>query len=274
MLCQPCVRRSHTPGQSPTCAITFPTQEVERRKAAAKEADAARSEVSRLKQQLAACRDAASELQRANTELRSQLQQLPDSAATAAAATAGGGSAAAVAVAALRRQVEQLQGALRQREAESVTLRATADQLQQQVQQHQQQGQEQQQQQQQQGQRQPEGQQQPGGQEEEEAAKLQRRLEELEAENAELWGELGVFDSEFWDELEELVSQRASTVKGRGGAPVVFGGGSLGALAPNQTDLGAWPTQSPRNSARVDSRFLMRRPPFAFYPSHMLCSFS
>lgn len=195
-----------TPPRFATPPRSKPPQEVERRKQAAREAEALKGDVARLKQQLAAAKLSEDDLQRANGELRQQLHQLRDAAAAAAAATAGGGgaSAGAVAAAALRRQVEQLQGALQQREEETGALREAVEQLRRQLTQRGDGV----------GGRGGEGGERSGGAWQAgsdgggggEVGGLQKRVEVLERENAELREELGAFDSEFWDELEELVS--------------------------------------------------------------------
>jgi hypothetical protein len=185
--------------------------EFERRKRLAKEAEALRSEVKRLKQQLSAAQADADGLAAANGELQRQVQQLKEAAAAAAAAAAGGTAAGNVAAAALRRQVEQLAAALQQRERETAALRATADALRAQLATGAPAG------------RRPGGAggeaspltghdaaAAPGPTQQQQAAALEQRVAALERENAALLEELGAFDSAFWEELEELVRFRRS----------------------------------------------------------------
>lgn len=105
-----CSSTSLTRVPSPSHALRAPpltlalVQEVQRRKAAAKEAEALKEEAAKLKQQLGAAEASVSALQAANAQARTQLQALREQQS----AGAGG--------------EQQLQAALGQRDAEVLRL--------------------------------------------------------------------------------------------------------------------------------------------------------
>ncbi|KAG2499296.1 hypothetical protein HYH03_002874 [Edaphochlamys debaryana] len=178
-------------------ANTTPTTkymaELSRRKEAVKDAETARAETERLRQQAAVSSRMVTELQAANAELRRQLKIAQGSAAQAAAA-AGAGRGPGVAELAVRlsnmevllgqreEEVAALRGAVAQRDAELDAVRGPGG-----------------------GGAGPSGSG-PGGPE---VAALRRQLRELEAENEDLRNELNAFDPSFWDEVMEMKQQHA-----------------------------------------------------------------
>ncbi|GLI68958.1 hypothetical protein VaNZ11_013486 [Volvox africanus] len=157
-------------------------QEVNRRKDAARDAEAARAELERLKQQLTASSRMVAELQSANAELRRQLRASPGLAAAAAAG---------VGVAELGLQLSNLEMLLGQRDEEVAALRGALAQRDAELE----------------ALRGPDGT--VGVASGTEVSSLRRQLRELEAENEDLRNELNAFDPSFWDEVMEMKQQHA-----------------------------------------------------------------
>ncbi|GIL43063.1 hypothetical protein Vafri_829 [Volvox africanus] len=160
-------------------------QEVNRRKDAARDAEAARAELERLKQQLTASSRMVAELQSANAELRRQLRASPGPAAAAAAGAHG------VGVAELGLQLSNLEMLLGQRDEEVAALRGALAQRDAELE----------------ALRGPDGT--VGAASGTEVSSLRRQLRELEAENEDLRNELNAFDPSFWDEVMEMKQQHA-----------------------------------------------------------------